>query len=386
MAGRPSERARQAAPAVCAAMAQMPVVTTCRQVVDHLAVCTQTTGWADIERGVTLLQEALRSVDRLAVADATAILSMLNGSEIKGEARRDIAGIVNSKVSLTSNIRASSRDGDRQKCQQCPTWQNYLTQRMWDQMVDPKVSWDQVLRGIVARCDELGLTNPSEKTMLRMWVTYLACRIPPESISQASPDEALRMKADIANELYIFRTRGRLPHHGQLLKYPSDPTDLQTQNQQVWRAAFSANGPVASRVDPLIVDLVVARLPCRITHTTVRAARAAAPSSTRSRRFAQSVGPQLSSALAASPHSQWGPSCHQLWGPPSGPQVAPHHAAVGQAAPPAAHDAPATPLPRAGCPMPFPSPPATLAADAGADAPGRWMGPCVGATQIVCTL
>ena len=179
MAGRPSERARQAAPAVCAAMAQMPVVTTCRQVVDHLAVCTQTTGWADIERGVTLLQEALRSVDRLAVADATAILSMLNGSEIKGEARRDIAGIVNSKVSLTSNIRASSRDGDRQKCQQCPTWQNYLTQRMWDQMVDPKVSWDQVLRGIVARCDELGLTNPSEKTMLRMWVTYLACRIPP---------------------------------------------------------------------------------------------------------------------------------------------------------------------------------------------------------------
>eukprot|EP00959_Pyramimonas_sp_CCMP1952_P252029 5265949-Pyramimonas_sp.AAC.1 len=76
-----------------------------------------------------MLRESLGAVGGLAVAGATRILSMLNGSALGGEQKHAIAGIVNSKVTLSGRPRSAGLP-DRQKTQDCVTWYNYPAQEL----------------------------------------------------------------------------------------------------------------------------------------------------------------------------------------------------------------------------------------------------------------
>eukprot|EP00959_Pyramimonas_sp_CCMP1952_P381550 7994804-Pyramimonas_sp.AAC.2 len=260
-----------------AARGPKDVVEACREVAEHMAVSKETTGEVNLTDALEHFKAAVESTPVVQLAEATAIMQMMNGTDLSLGDRKIISDILKSKMSMggprhgpVSSNRPLAQAGGRQLGQQCPSFHRYMTKAMWELWLSPQCTFQQALQSLSKRCDELGLVSPSEPCKRDIWCVWVACRTPPGMQPIEDPTECLRKKDAIGNELALLRARYRLKHHGRVLRHPDNPAELSTQDKEVWDIAFPIDAkPVPCPIDEAMIYLLQQKLPCRITHITV---------------------------------------------------------------------------------------------------------------------
>eukprot|EP00959_Pyramimonas_sp_CCMP1952_P406705 8524375-Pyramimonas_sp.AAC.1 len=177
------------------------VVQACRDIAEHMQVQKQLTGAVDLGEAAQRFKTVVAAAYNLELTDVTAIMAMMNGTDLPLQDRKDITDALKSKMSPPGSQRrpgqrsnSGGQAGGRQISQNCPTFARYMTSAMWELWTSPQCTFQRALESLAKRCDEMGLVSPSETCKRDIWCVWVACRTPPGMRPVEDAAECLRQK------------------------------------------------------------------------------------------------------------------------------------------------------------------------------------------------
>ncbi len=148
-------------------------------------------------------------------------------------------------------VTAASR---RKKQQHYNTIHMYLTEHMWDAMMDPDVQKDTKLNALVTHCFKLGMRNPTEPSMKLICSLWLMCCHSNGDLSRmSSVSKSLYLKTVKQNIENQRRRSHDPPSWVEVL--PGNPMELMRDNAITFRLAFPTESlPIAPKIS---IDMIM---------------------------------------------------------------------------------------------------------------------------------
>ncbi|CAK0905023.1 unnamed protein product [Prorocentrum cordatum] len=157
--------------------------------------------------------------------------------------------LVNSKVG--GSLGGGGRRTDNQV--------NYYAQRQlttddWNKLMDKNVSVQLKFLTVVNRMESIGCVFSSEHTMTHIVGLITLASSPPGARDiGVLLQNAWQMLQDVKLAFRRTRTRVRLPHHGAIAEYPSNTDSMSTSHVDMYKRAYSSEGPAPCRVDETLL-------------------------------------------------------------------------------------------------------------------------------------
>eukprot|EP00959_Pyramimonas_sp_CCMP1952_P018551 391975-Pyramimonas_sp.AAC.1 len=195
------------------------------------------------------LTRLFASVPSLDFSEAGPIIEAINNSDLDGEMKTGLIDLVNSKVG--GSLSGGGRRTDNQV--------NYYVQRQlttddWNKLMDKNVSVQLKILTVVNRMESIGCVFPSEHTMTHIVGLITLASSPPGARDiGVLLQNAWQMLQDVKLAFRRTRTRVRLPHHGAIAEYPSNVDSMSTSHVDMYKRAYSSEGPAPCRVDETLL-------------------------------------------------------------------------------------------------------------------------------------